>query len=89
MKKPTVHVSDHALLRYLERVLEVDIETHRRQIGARVSRVLDIEGADGASGVVMDGFSYKLQGRTVTTIMEAGSANIRTGHRSGTKERPE
>lgn len=68
MKKPIAYVTDHAVLRYLERVLQVDIEAHRQEIGRMVDRALEHEGC---SGVVIDGFSYKLRGNAVTTVVEA------------------
>ncbi len=49
MKKPVVHVSDHALLRYLERVGGFDIEGLRREIALKVRPAAIL----GASGVVI------------------------------------
>lgn len=65
MKKPIAQVSDHAVLRYLERVQGVDIEALRREIGRAVDLHLD---HPGACGVVVAGFSYKLKGGVVTTV---------------------
>lgn len=75
MKKPLTHVSDHALIRYFERVLGIDVEHHRRVVGRKVDRAIEM----GASGVQIDGFSYKLSGATVTTVMEVSGPDIRTG----------
>ena len=40
MKPHVLHVSDHAVLRYLERIRGIDIEKARREIAARVDKVL-------------------------------------------------
>lgn len=66
MKKPLHPVTDHAVIRYLERVIGVDIESIRRKIGRRV----DLAAQNGASGAVVDGFVYKLsETGTVVTVM--------------------
>lgn len=75
MKKSAIHVSDHALLRYLERVLGLDVEMHRRQMGRAVDRAM----VDGAHGVIIEGFTYKIRGVTVTTVMPANRPDMRTG----------
>ena len=68
-------VSDHALIRYLERVLNIDVERHRRAISAKVARGVEL----GASGVIVDGYCYKLQGGRVTTVVEAHRPDLHTG----------
>ena len=79
-----VHVSDHALLRYLERAQGVDVNAARRAI-ARTCRV-GVEHE--AAGVVANGFRFKLKGSTVTTVFEAHSKDPRTGgaRRAGGEE---
>lgn len=65
MKKPLHPVSDHAVVRYLERVEGMDIERIRREIGRKV----DFAVQHGASGAVVGGFVYRLSpGGTVTTV---------------------
>ena len=63
MKRSRLRVSDHAVLRYLERVGGFDIERLRREIARR------------ACGVVVDGWSFRSkddpQGPVVTTVIEA------------------
>ena len=66
MKKSVAHVTDHAVLRYLERVEGLDIERLRRLIGRRVDRAMEHEGA---SGLVVGGVRYKLRGHAVTTVI--------------------
>lgn len=83
MKKPVVQISDHALIRYLERVLGMDIEGLRREIGHKVDTALE---HDGCTGIVVDGFSYKMRAGKITTVMRVGRADIRTGRRPRTGE---
>jgi hypothetical protein len=71
MSKPRVRVSDHAVLRYLERVGGFDIEALRRDIRDRVYKAA----ASGASAVVIDGFRYCIRfdhegGRVITTVID-------------------
>lgn len=75
MKKPVVTVSDHALVRYIERVLDIDVETLRREIGRRIDRVV----VDGACGVTIDGYTYRLIDGTVTTVLETSRPDPRLG----------
>ncbi len=57
-------VSDHAVLRYLERVAALDVEAIRQRIEASTKTAL----AGGASGIVVNGISYKFRRGRVTTI---------------------
>lgn len=51
----TVHVTDHALIRYMERVLKLDMAGIRAEIGARAAT-----GAlAGADSVTVDGIVYQ------------------------------
>jgi len=75
MKKPIAIVTDHAVLRYLERVMLVDVEALRCRIGQRVDRAVSV----GASAVIVDGFRYALREGYVTTVTEASSPDLRTG----------
>lgn len=71
MKRSRLRVSDHAVLRYLERVGGFDIERLRREIARRVETAVQA----GACGVVVDGWSFRIkddpQGPVVTTVIEA------------------
>lgn len=67
MKKSIVHVTDHAVLRYLERVHGVDMEGLRRRIGRRVDRGVMF----GAGRVKIDGVVFCLSGKTVTTVVKS------------------
>lgn len=77
MKKSRIPISDHAVLRYLERVQGVDIERIRREIGARV----DHAATQGACGIIIDGFSYKIEDGIVTTVLRVHRCDKRFGRK--------
>jgi hypothetical protein len=54
MKRPRTAISDHAIVRYLERVEGLDIAALRLKIAQRV----DYAASLGASAVIVDGFRY-------------------------------
>jgi hypothetical protein len=70
MKKPRLRVSDHCVLRYLERVGGFDVERLRREIGQRC----DAAAAVGACGVKIGGMSFRIKdsadGPVVTTVLD-------------------
>jgi hypothetical protein len=65
MRKPTIYVTDHALVRYLERVHGVDVEGLRNRIGRSVHTAVE----HGASGVRINGVRYRLYENRVITIL--------------------
>lgn len=81
--KPRALVSDHALLRYMERVLRIDVEALRLD----VARIVEVGVEHGASGVQAGGYSYKLDGARVTRVLTTATPNIRLG-RKARKFRP-
>lgn len=69
MKKPRHKVTDHAVLRYLERAHGLDVEAVRRELGARIDAATD--GFEGMCGVNIGGLSFRLSaGGTVTTVYD-------------------
>lgn len=60
-----VYVSDHALLRWLERVEGVDIDALRRRIAKAVRRGVD----ERAEGVRVDGVTFKVQYNTDCAVV--------------------
>lgn len=68
----SIRVTDHAVLRYLERVGGFDIETLRRQIAHRMT----LPAALGVHTVIIDGHRYVVKdlGRevVVVTVLEKG-----------------
>ncbi len=79
MSKSQIRVTDHAVIRYLERVEGVDIAALRLEIARRVERGVDL----GAGAVLVDGLRYCLVENTVTTIHEASRPDARTGRARG------
>lgn len=77
MKKPAIHITDHALLRYLERVLGYDVETLRRQIGHEIAA----RTSGDATSVKMDGYQYRIENKAVVTITSINRPNIRSGRK--------
>lgn len=68
MKRPPYpKVSDHAVLRYLERAQGVDVDAARRRIAQKVSRGVALEGA----AVVVDGVKFVLREDRVVTVLKA------------------
>ncbi len=72
MKCLPVRVSDHAVLRYLERVGGFEIETLRAQLRDRIAPLA----MEGVESVQLDGFRYLMQqdvtGLVVVTILDRG-----------------
>jgi len=64
-RRPTAAVSDHALLRWLERVEGLDIADLR----ARIARSAEVGLAYGASIVVVAGGKLILEGDVVVTVL--------------------
>lgn len=84
MKRPLLTVTDHAIVRYLERVGGFDVPGLRRQIAHRVREAADA----GAANVTIDGvvfvFGENDHGKAVVTIMlrdEVTRARIGHGQR--------
>lgn len=63
MKKPLAHVTDHAVLRYLQRVKGIDIDAVRDELGRVVDKAIEM----GAGAAVVDGVKYVLNDRTIVT----------------------
>lgn len=85
MKKPLYPVSDHAVLCYMERVMGVDVEAIRREIGHKAVRALE---HPGCSGVVVSGLSLKISDGCITTVLHAHQADKRF-RRARRRERDE
>lgn len=72
MKRLPVRVSDHAVLRYLQRVGGFEVEALRDQLRDRIAPLA----MAGVESVQVDGFRYLMQedktGLVVVTVMEHG-----------------
>lgn len=77
----TLRISDHALLRILERVHGVDVEAVRAQAQASLERAAGLTAAIGVTScrVCLDGYVYVVRGGTVTTVVVGA---VRTGERA-------
>lgn len=65
MKKKHAYITDHALMRYMQRVHNVDVEAYREEMH---SPELETAVKSGARRVQIDGFSFKCkEGKIVTT----------------------
>lgn len=65
-RAPLPSVPDHAVLRYLERKHNVDIEAIRRHIRELVTRGVEKNG----DAVVVDGVKFVLRGNVVVTVLD-------------------
>lgn len=72
-----VAVTDHAVVRYLERALGIDVDAVRGEIARAVKRGI----AEGASGVRVGGLWFRLEGAVVVTVLPNSSADVRIGRR--------
>ena len=66
---PAPVVTDHALVRYLERVVGIDVEAHRREVAGLVGVAVE----HGASALVHDGHRYRISDFRVTTVVPVHS----------------
>ncbi len=77
MTKRRLHISDHAVLRYLERVGGFEIERLRKSMAERLNAAAQA----GANAVVIDGYAYVIRrdqhGPVVTTVL---LADLPQGH---------
>lgn len=64
------YVSDHAVLRYIERVMLIDVESIRAKLN---SPVIDTAMQFGWDTVLMDDCRLKLKGDLVATVLEKRS----------------
>jgi hypothetical protein len=65
-----VIVTDHALVRYLERVLEIDVERIRADIAAECSSAVNV----GAKRLRRGPLVYRFDGAKLITICTRGTA---------------
>jgi hypothetical protein len=72
-----LRVSDHAVLRYLERVGGFEIEKLRSEMEARAQKLV----VPGAASVIIDGYRFVIRqgasGPVVVTILEKGDEATR------------
>lgn len=65
MKRPAIHITDHAVLRYIERVKGIDVAAIRREIAKTVAVA---EEHETCLHVTSNGFRYVLTDGTLVTV---------------------
>lgn len=70
MIRTPFHVTDHALLRYIERVKGLDIEAARAEVAQTIKSAQEHRGC---SGVTSNGFRYVLMNGVLVTIKRIDS----------------
>lgn len=71
MTRATISITDHAVLRYLERGAGIDIERVRRGIRNKVAGGVNL----GAKSVTVDGFGYRIECDRVVTVVPANDSH--------------
>ena len=84
MKQPRAHVTDHAVLRHLERVHGIDVESVRLELGYKVDAAIEA----GAAATVSDGIRYVLVEDRLISCIPVKSVPLR-GRRNRRRARPE
>lgn len=79
MLKPRLLVTDHAIVRYLERVGGFDIDSLRKQIASRCEAGASI----GATSVIAEGFAFLIGDGQVITVVHAETMRNRRIRRRG------
>ncbi|PAL20201.1 hypothetical protein [Sphingopyxis sp. GW247-27LB] len=72
-------VSDHALLRFLERAGGLAVEQLRAQLETSLDRAATAADTIGGGDylIVADGLAYVIRSGTVTTVMDEGNPGVR------------
>ncbi|MBN2740032.1 MAG: hypothetical protein JXR35_03925 [Rhodobacteraceae bacterium] len=74
-------ITDHAVIRYLERVKGIDMDALRHEIGQLVARGY----VQGACGVRVSGFNYRIENGVVVTVLQESRHDHRHGRRTRAK----
>ncbi len=67
------HITDHALLRYLERVVGIDMAVHRATMEAKTQEAVE----RGACALVSEGFRYAIRDQAIVTVKRKRNENAR------------
>lgn len=73
MTRRPLSISDHALIRHMERVMGLDIASLRLTLADRLDEAAQL----GASAVTIDRHTYMIVDGVCTTVIRRGSRNIR------------
>lgn len=85
MKKPVAYVTDHAVLRHLERVEGIDIEAVRLELGHKVDAAIEA----GAVATVSNGIRYVLVEDRLVSCTPVKSVPLRDGRKRRRRSRTE
>lgn len=72
MKRIPIKVTDHAAMRYLQRVMGVDLDAVKQIVAEQVHIA---ETNNGATAVLSNGFRYVIRNGHVITVLDQNSAN--------------
>lgn len=72
-------ISDHALLRYMERVQGIDVEDLKDDLLRRYP-TLKAALKSGATSITVDGISFVMKNGTVTSVIEGSTRHSRSTH---------
>ena len=89
MKRPRHHVTDHALIRWLECHEGVDVETLRCALGRRIDLAVETMGLGDqieATGVRIEGMHFRIVGRDVVTVVLANRPDPRRSRPKGARD---
>lgn len=84
MKRIPIKVTDHAVMRYMQRVMGVDLDAVKTMIAEQVHVA---ETNEGATAVLLNGFRYVIDKGTVVTIHKIGHGKASNATR--VKDRPQ
>lgn len=65
-------ISDHAVLRFMQRCHGIDVEAYRRELAARVENAI----AAGATSVKVAGFVFHIKGGVLATVVPAKQRHV-------------
>lgn len=85
MKKPLAYVTDHAVLRHLQRVQGIDVEAVRRELGFKVDAAIEA----GAAATVSNGIRYVLVENRLVSCTPVKSTPMRDGRKRRRRVREE
>lgn len=64
----TIHVSDHAFARHVERVMGLDIEAMKLEIIAPILHLIPPLPDKGTTRIIHDGLCYIFKGKSLATV---------------------
>lgn len=87
MTRRPLPVTDHAVLRYMERVMGVDVDGIRRQIGREAAEAAALIPLGDPCAIVVTGMRMVIEDRRIVTVERPCRPNRASGRQR--RERPE